>query len=61
VLQSFRRRERLDPEGPHSSLMSAVIAIGMQPRTLLAAGHFCSWVATARSAAARFPAGTRSS
>ena len=37
--------------------MSLVIVIGMQPRTLVAAGHFCSCVAIARSAASRVPGG----
>jgi hypothetical protein len=43
--------------GRVSSLMSLVIVIGMQPRTLVAAGHFCSCVAIARSAASRVPGG----
>ena len=41
----------------YSSAMSASYRISMQLRTLVAAGHFRSCVATARSASGRFPLG----
>jgi len=43
--------------GGAASVISLVIVIGMQSRTLVAAGHLCSCVAIARSAASRIPGG----